>query len=409
MINTKYLLLAINSLNLIFPIFGLIINTIYYFLKSNISLLEKKFIYFGIVYSLAFIGYIYFRTNETGDVFRYGISLYYYSQSLLDGSREAIIDNLYEAFYSTWYFVLYLTSVLGQDIQFINSLAIATIYGTMFLMVFKLSKQYPSIYSTEKHIVLKVLLFFSLFALLSSYKTAWAFSFVALGLFYLLNKNKVGWIFVFVGLGLHPIAIFPLLIYILSNIVKFRTIYMFIAIFLGLIAKSFIIAFSHLIEIPFIGNKMQTYMYGDWAEYKFHDNSEYMLFFLMILFIVSIIFIILFKFYKKHNIALDAFQLRYTNFIFLYFALSLLFISFRTIEYRLLLSGFVFFIPLFYQVFYFRKIFLNKSISFIFLIIWFLMIDFRTFNIFNDAYIIGSGFPLNIFDSPFIIVFKGAL
>lgn len=138
---------------------------------------------------------------------------------------------------------------------------------------------------------------------------------------------------------------------------------------------------------------MQTYMYGDWAEYR------YMLFLLMILFIVFIIF---FKFYKKNNLELDAFQIRYTNFIFLYFALSLLFISFRTIEYRLLISGFVFFIPLFYQVFYFRKIFLNKSISFIFFIIWFLMIDFRTFNIFNDAYIVGNGFPLNIFDSPFI-------
>lgn len=105
---------------------------------------------------------------------------------------------------------------------------------------------------------------------------------------------------------------------------------------------------SHLIEIPFIGNKMQTYMYGDWAEYR------YMLFLLMILFIVFIIF---FKFYKKNNLELDAFQIRYTNFIFLYFALSLLFISFRTIEYRLLISGFVFLFHCFIKFFILERFF----------------------------------------------------
>ena len=408
-ISNYYLVLAINTLNLMFPILGLIINTIYFFLKSNISLLEKKFIYFGIVYSLAFIGYVYFRTNETGDVFRYSLSLYYYSQSLLDGSRESFIGSIYEVFYPTWYLMLYLTSVLGQDIQFINSLAIATIYGTMFLMVFKLSQKYPSIYSTEKHIVLKILLFFSIFALLSSYRTAWAFSLVALGLFFLFNKKNYGWLYIIIGMGLHPIAIFPVLIYFLSIFIKFRIAYLFLALFLGFFAKKIIIVFSNLIEIPFLGSKIQTYMYGDWAEYRFHDNSEFMLFVLMVLLIIFLVFVVLFRLYKTNQKELDFFQSRYTNFILLYFTFILLFISFRTIETRLLLHGFILFIPLFYQIFYFRKIFLNRGINFIVLIIWFLMIDIRTFNVFNDAYIVGSGFPLNVFDSPFILVLKGVL
>jgi hypothetical protein len=83
--------------------------------------------------------------------------------------------------------------------------------------------------------------------------------------------------------------------------------------------------------------------------------------------------------------------------------------SLRTIELRLIEDGVIFFLPLFYQVFMERKIYKRNFLNLIILFIFWITIDIRLFNFSNPAYLIGDGFPLNIFSSPIICILKDAL
>ena len=401
--NIKIILLTI--INLLFPIIGLFINSLYYLL-SNLSSQQKKIIFFNISFSLAFIGFLYYRIDNSGDVSKYSLSLYYYGQSMLNG-RENIITGIYESFYISWYFILYIFNKLSLDIQYINFLAGLTIYSSFLYLILELDKKYKAI-NIDKMLFVKVFLFISFIAIFSSYKTLWALSLVSVGLYKLMNKEKLGYIFIFLGAGLHPVAWFPVLIYIISKYIKFKMIYLYISIVIGLSLKSFISIFNQFLNIPFIGNKINTYIYGDWGQYRFHDNSEYMKFYILVLFIIFIFFVVLYKFIDIKE-KTDKYFAKYNNFILWYFAISLWFVSFRTIETRLLLDGGIFFFPLFYQLFLNRKIYKKRLLSFIILIIWFIMIDFRTLNFWNNSYAIGSGFPLNLVESPVLLILKGLI
>jgi hypothetical protein len=223
-----------------------------------------------------------------------------------------------------------------------------------------------------------------------------------------MHKERLGYIFVLLGAGLHPVAWFPILIYIISRFIKFRLIYLYISIVIGIILKRFVYVFNQFINIPFVGSKISTYIYGEWAQYRFHDNSEYIKIFILLLIIMFVFYVITFRFIDL-KVKIDKFFVKYNNFILWYFAISLWFVNFRTIELRLLFDGIIFFFPLFYQIFLNRKIYKKRLLSFFLLLVWFAMIDIRTFNIWNNSYIIGSGLPFNFLESPIIIILKGAI
>jgi len=397
--------ILISLSNLFFPIIGLFINIIYYF-TNNLSSQQKKIIYFNMAFSFAFIGFLYIRVNESGDLYKYSLSLYYYSKSLLNG-RVHIINSLYESFYPVWYFVIYITSKLNLSIQFINFLAGFTIYSSLLFVIYKLDYKY-SIINNDKNIILKVFLMISFVGLFSSYKTLWAFSLINIGLYFLMIEKKRAYIFILLGAGIHPISYIPVLIYFISRIFKFKIIYLYLSLFFGLIFKQFITLFSSLLIIPFIGSKINTYIYGKWSLYRFQDNSEYVKFILLVIFIVFVFTIIVFKFIDFENIKDRYFQ-HYNNFILWYFSITLWFITFRTIELRLMIDGFIFFIPLFYQIFMYRRIYKKRLLSVFLLLLWLLLIDIRTFNIFNNAYQVGSGLPFNIFSSPLSYILEGVI
>jgi hypothetical protein len=400
---TKNSIILITIFNFLFPLLGLILNSVYYFI-NNLSLQYKKIIFFNIAFSFSFLGFLYLRTNETGDVYRYALSLYYYGKSMLNG-REHIIEGIYESFYPLWYFILYVANKLNLNIQFINMIAGFTIYFSWFYIILDLERKYRK--NVDKILIAKILLYISFIAIFSSYKTLWAYSFIFVGIYMLLNNKKLGYIYILFGIGIHPIAWIPLIIYLISNLIKFKKIYLYISIILGMIFKNFIQFFTAFLNIPFIGSKINTYIYGQWSLYRFQDNSEYVKFFILVCLIIFVLYIILFnKIMIKSN---DKFFRQYNNFILFYFSISLWFISFRTIELRLMEDGIIFFLPLFYQAFMIRRVYKKYFSNLLILFIWWVMIDFRIFNFFNKAYIIGDGFPLNIFSSSIIYTLKDVL
>lgn len=395
--------------NLIFPFLGWFFLILFFLLTPNRSRFESGLVYIGLNITLVFVAYNYIRVNDTGDIYQYSISLIDYSEGL-GSTRESVVSGVYESFYPVWYFILYVTSFLDFDINFISSIAVLCIYGVQFFILYKLYSILPSEFA-EKHMLMKVLMFFSIFILISSYKTMWAFSLVALGLFYLMNKKRIGWVFALIGLGLHPVAVFPLFAYLMSRFFHFKIFYLYFSVFLGLFSKLSIKIFSgYLLSVPFIGEKVSTYLYGDWASYRFHENSEYVLFFIMI-FIIILSFVSIFNTFSQYKgffcFGGKGYFNKYNNFIAFYLCLSLLFIGFRTIESRLIVSGFVFFIPLFYQMLNsldFRRL---KTHSIVFIMAWVFLIDIRYFNFGNEAYIVGEGLPYNLLASPLLLFITG--
>ena len=400
----SYFLVLLTFFNLLLPIFGVIFNMIYYlFIKLNTK--EKKVIFFNIAFSMAFIAFLYVRINETGDVYRYALSLYYYGETMLNG-REHIIEGVYESMYSFWYFMLYLINKLNLNIQFLNMLAAFTIYSVFFYIIYDMDKKYFT-KNVDKIIFVKIFLIFSFVAMYSSYKTLWAYSFLFLGLYLLFNNKKFGYIFLLFGMGIHPVAWIPLIVYLISKVIKFKKIYLYISIFIGIFFKFFISFFIIFLDIPFIGSKINTYIYGEWSLYRFQDTGEYVKVFVLICLILFVLYIILFN--KSTIKSNDKFFSQYNNFILFYFSISLWFMSLRTIELRLIEDGVIFFLPLFYQVFMERKIYKRNFLNLIILFIFWITIDIRLFNFSNLAYLIGNGFPSNIFSSPIICILKDAL
>ena len=389
----------INFFNLFFPTIGLYLNLSFYFFKSKINDVEKKFIFSGILYSLCFLGYLYTRING-GDLLKLNESFLNYKHSL-NFSRSFFIEDIYEFFYPTWYFIFYIVSKLNFSMQFVNILACLFIYGTTFYVILETSKRYNNKPFTEKNLILKSLLFISFVVLMSSYRTTWAFSLIILGIF-ISEKRKLGIIPIILGIGLHPISIFPILVFYLFKKIKFKPLYFYSSLLIGLFIKPSLNFLFNYINIPVVGKKLETYFFGEWSVYRFHDNGEYISFYLIITLIFLMSIIISQRLFETEKYKSDLFQYHYTNFILFYFSFSMLFITFRTIELRLLLSGFIFFVPIFQYLFEDGRIFKQKFSSYVFLILWFVMIDLRILNFSNNSYVIGSGFPLNIFDSPVI-------
>ncbi len=411
--NNIYVLFTLSFFTLIFPIAGFfLILGFYLYIKP--SKLEKAIIYIGLTYAIAFIAYRYVRTNATGDVVIYGYWLQGYRD--LDQAKLLKIDGWFKSYqddklyYPVWdIFLQVIGKFLGLQLQHLNWLAAVSIFSANLYIIFSMSNIYMN-KNIDKILVFKFFLFYSFIILFSSYKNMWAFSWFALGIYEItmLNKKKLGSLFIILGIGIHPACIIPLFAFLLSYVFDFKKYYIGISLFIGIIFKFVPQIFKLLSFSSFLYAKVNSYIYGKWAKYRFNDKGEYVFFVLILLAVIFIGMIFLLDLYKekdstKKQSAKDFY--RYNNFIAWYFCLALILVFYRTFGVRLFYDGFIFFIPLFFQVFKNYNFFEKKILSWFILIIWFLMIDIRTFNIFNSSYQIGSGFPSNLLDSPIILFF----
>ncbi|WP_058119569.1 EpsG family protein [Photobacterium kishitanii] len=399
-----YYLLCLSVLNFIFPFLFVWFFLFIYFSGYITNKKEKTLILVNITISIAYFAFLYYRTDESGDVYRYGISLITYikDHNLSTGN---IYNNIYEYNYPLWYLLYYICGELNLSIQYLNAISALVIYTSIFYVITKLEGIYP-IKNIDRSLVFKCLLMLSIVGVFSGYRTLLAFSLVFVGVFQLtILSNRKGYLFFLLGIGIHPVAWLPVISYLFSRKIKFNPKYLIIFLVIGLVAKDFLFLFNYLEHIPFIGPKINTYIFGEWAQYRFQDNGEYLKFYILIMFILFNFYSIYSGFYKVIGLS-DSIFYRYNNFIFTFLAISLLFLSFRTFATRLLIDGSIFYYPFIYQVLVSFRIKKFRINSFIILLLWLSLIDFRTFNYNNDSYIIDNGFPQNIIYSPFISSIK---
>ncbi len=403
--DNKYILLPTFILVLFFPILGLFLMLSIY-LCIQPSKQDRKIIYIGIVYAIAFIAYNYLRINGTGDILQYGFSLKKHKLRILQGVPRQIFADAYDARYPVWHILLHIMAKLNLKLAHVNWLAAFCIYGSNLYIIYYLTNIYQE-KNADKILIVKFFLFCSFVLVFGSYGNMWAFSWVALGIFQItfLDKKLLGALFILLGIGIHPVGMIPLFALCLSCIFRFKKYYIGIFILIGSILK-FSPNISKLFSFSsFLYNKISSYIYGKWSIYRFHNLGEYVYFALILLMIIFISIVLFWELYKKDKREIKEFS-NYNNFIAWYFCLALMLVFFRTFGVRLFYDGFLFFIPLFYQVIANREPFNKDFKTKIMYVIWFLMVDIRTFNIFNNAYQIGSGFPSNLFDSPLSFLFK---
>ncbi|AWK81303.1 EpsG family protein [Photobacterium damselae] len=390
----------LSILNIFFP-FIFVFPIVIIYLFSNLDNNSRYIVFANVIISIAFFGFNFERVGETGDVFRYATSLALYSQDVHLNGR-GIIENIYELYYPIWYFLFYVMSTLDLNINYLNMLAGITIYGSIFYIINGLKNTY-SYGNVDKYLFVFSFLFVSIISIYTSYKTMWAFSFVLIGIYQLcfLKKNK-GYLFFFIGIGIHPIAWIPFLSYFLSKYIKISRFVVILSLFFGCFLNYANKLFYFLKDFPFIGDKINFYIFGDWGKYRFQDNSEYILFYLLIVLVLFILLSLLSNSYQLQDC--NAFS-RYNDFIMLFMAMSFLLISYRTFSIRLIVTGCIFYYPYIYQV----LIVINRrSRSFVtvsLFVLFCLMIDPRTFNINNVGYIVGDTFPFNVFYSPLLSLF----
>lgn len=393
-----FALVLLTCINIIYPVLGLVAFSSLAF-TVKLKTYARKVVFLNITLSLACVAFFYERVNGTGDVVNYIESFKNYASR---SSEPFYIANLYEAFYLSWYYALYFFNKLALNFQWISALAIATIFGSLFFINNDLYKTFKA-QRADRLLLLKVFLFFSFFSIVSSYKTLWAFSLVYIGIYQLCKSNRLGYVFMLVGLGFHPIAAAPIAVYFVSRLITFKKKYLVTGLLLGIFIKVSSEIFIRYLNIPFIGDKIQSYVLGEWANYRFHDNGEYIKVYLIFSFILCVFYFVYNNFIDFKKIK-QTHLVKYCNFALLYFAFSLIFIGFRTLEIRLMSVGMIFLFPVFYVAFSQKSVFKKKGVALIGVCLWLAVVDVRLFNFSNSAYLVENGLPVNVFLSPIMRV-----
>lgn len=393
--------LVITGLALFFPLLAAVLCFIIYgFIKVPQSV--KRFVFFVMVLCLSYLGFLYERTDATGDLYRYTLSLDYYAQSIFSGQRQYFIESPYEIFYPSWYFLFYSLTILGLDIRHLNLIALFSVLFSVYYTLRSLSSIVGS--PVEKSILMKLALCIPLVPLLASYRTMFAYSLLLIGLIMWMKKKPVGSILILFSVGLHPICLMVLMIYLASRYIKVVPLILVGALFFGYFSAGIIDTVASYSGSSFFQAKVNEYIYGDWSTYRFHERGEYARVVLICVFAVFLLFAYQYRrqwAYKQCGTA-PSWLPRYNQFIFLYIAVAFFFISYRTIGMRLLLDSFILFIPLFYQVLSSRFMLKKRVASLTLLLLWLFMIDVRVFNFSNTSFTIGNGFPLVLLDSPIL-------
>lgn len=372
---------------------SVIIAIIILFFLSPIQFkkIDAGLICFFLAIFMASLASAFDKINNTGDISRYILTFELLNTGALLSPNN---DSLYIYFYPSWYALNMIIKDLGLPFKYVTFICVFIGYYTSFLVVKNIVDKKKEFFV----LIIFISLFYSLSIIFSSYRTFTALGCICLGLL-LLSKGRLSAFFLIaLGLGFHPIGFVPLIVYFISDYIKPSRAMLLTSISLGFFVKPIIIAFSvvFLSNIPFLSSKVESYISGDWADYRFHEVGEYLTFFQLCTFSIALIslFIVVSK-YHYRLILSD----RFIKFSLVFFCFSLLFFSFRTIYIRLLLSGVMFYLPI---IFFLFKVKLSSNRVFLTMLLL-LSLDVRTLTFFtNESYQIGASFPLNIFE-PHII------
>jgi len=391
--NRQYLILSLFLLTLIFPAIGLIGTLIVYF-TYRLSYQEKKILIFNVAFSYAMLSFSFVRINNSGDIVSYALSYYSLGEKLKDYGE--VILSPYDRLYYLWYKLMIIFNHMNLDFRYFNALVI-------FIIVYAILRIILQIDHHNKRLLAIFLLFNSMPMLFTQYHNLLSYVIFFYGLYFIYYSQQrvIGYIFLFLSTLVHPAAYIPLLIYIISIFIK--------KINRKLIVFSFIISFviyfginnipfETIIPNPVLAHKVKFYFTGDWTRYRLNDFGEWIYIYkMMILFIISLVGIL---FINKYQVNYDFFE-KYNKFIFVYLLFAIIVLPYRSVAMRVISSGFIFFIPLLYQIIIAKR----KSIGIVILL--FLLFDPRTFlsiGYYNDVFKIGSGFPKNIFMSTYQIL-----
>lgn len=363
-----------------------------FFLLAPVAIkkVDLNFISLFLALFIAVLGSAYERTNNTGDISRYIASFNYLNpKELFSFSAE----NLYVLFYPSWYSLNGIVKGLGLPFKYVTFCCVFIAFFSSYLA----AKNIMSKTKDALIVIVFISLFFSIPIIFSSYRTFTALSCLFLGLVY-FQKNKVfGSIIILIGIGFHPITIIPVLVYAASKYLNPSKWWLLVSITTGVFIKPALIAISGLLlNIPFLGGKVENYINGEWANYRFHEAGEYLTFLQLIIFSLTLIYVL----FSTNKFSYQwLFKSRLLRFSFFYLCFAVMFFSFRTIFVRLLLSGVIFLIPIIFYALKQQSLAKKALISLLLL----LCLDLRTLMFFNyDSYQVGEGFPQNIVEPHFL-------
>lgn len=379
---------------LVFPTLAPLLLISFLVFPINVRKLDINCLAFFMALCFAALASGYERLNNTGDITRYLISFENMEPSLFFSFDSSV---LYYYLYPSWYFLNATVKSLGLGFEVVTFTALFVAYFSLFKTVILLNGRHKDILV----VFVFVSLFFSFPIIFSSYRTLFALSLMGYGCMKIIKNKNRGKRYCLVALGIHPIALVPILVLYLSRFFKPSKAFLFFAILGGLVMKPVLsIATVGLQHIPIIGNKITTYITGEWATYRFHDSGEYLTVLQLFLFSCVVLFGILNANKFKFEIL---YQSPIIRFSFVYLCFALLFMSFRTIFIRLQMAGIVFLLPLILQHLK-QKNWVSRALI---VALLFLCLDLRTLMFFKyDSYIIGQGFPSNLVQ-PYLIELIG--
>lgn len=371
-------------ITIIYPVIGLIFCIIsFFFLKFNRDIYSVNAVL--IAFGFASLAFNYHRLDGTGDIVKYEIVFNYISSSY---NYLDIYSDIYNWFYSGWNTILYFVGKNDLPFETINSIFIFTYYLFIISIVIKSSKTK----SEFIYLFTLTIFLFSIPFLFTTYRNQVSFAILSYALCFSQRWSKI--FLSLLSISIHPASVIILMIYVSSKffVFKKRMVLLFLAI--GLLIKPVIQGLSFiLVNIPFVGGKINTYLLGGWADFDLSKSSD-------ILLIINCVFLIASILYSLFIIRIKSMNSQYVNFIFSFICISLLFVSFQTLAQRYILFAYPLYIPLFAAAFNSANI--NQKI--ILIMLSFFIIDFRLFTAFSStSYIIGDGFPSNIINNVFSI------
>nr|WP_179946534.1 EpsG family protein [Photobacterium leiognathi] len=331
-------------------------------------------------YSLSFLAYQYQRLNDTGDIVRYKIA---FNDVTSSSSLFEVFSDVYNLFYTGWNLILYTIGSLNLPFEAVNFVFVFLYYYFITLIIIKSS-------STKKEFIFGLIfsiLLFSIPVIFTTYRNQAAFVILIYGLFYLRGYMKV--VSSFIAVSLHPASVLILAVYIFQRFIKYNIKFIPIFLIAGLLIKPAIQSLSFiLLSVPFVGGKIEVYILGVWSQYNLSKMS-------VLLMIVNISFMILAIIFSLYKIKEKKEEVYFSQ---KYFLVSLLLLSFFTIAQRYIWFCFPLYIPLFINGFKDSN-FRDKTIL-VFLLLG--TVDVRWFTmLYNNSFIIGDGFPMNILSNVF--------
>lgn len=390
----EVLIFCFLCLGVIYPRLGLFFSLILLLVLDKMS--KKTYLMLNVVFSLgmAFLAYSFVKLDGEGDVSRYEVSFYNLASSLDYVNYEILSYNWY--YYSWTLLELFVIKFLG-GFKWVNFISIYVIYFSL-LNVVRMCELYFKSSSLRKAFIIKLLLVFSTVVLFSSYKNMLAFSLVIYGISILIFRKTnpiYAYIMFFIAIGFHFSAIVPVFLFLVSPKSNFFNINLNLTLLVGLFSKRILSYFAlFFLMIPFFGEKVSYYLFGEWSMYRFHSRGENLMIIQLCVYVLFLLYSVNkmrgFRFIKSRT---------YDSFFYLYVVFSFLFISYRTIAIRYLWYGMVLLIPQFSLWYSIQR--KNRNSLLWFVLFW-SFFDLRFVSqIFNTSFRISGGFPSLLFDNIF--------